>query len=375
MLFEACAQNAGLGEPSLADLIALKAEARRVPLNVHFELTYRCNEQCVHCYCVVEHGKEREAREQELTYDEVVQVLDDLAELGGFYLTLSGGEVLVRPDFFDIAEHARRRGFVLRIFTNGVGLTEAKVRRIAALDPLTVELSIFSADPAIHDSITRVPGSFHRLMRSIHLLKGHGIRVYLKSVMMTPNIEGFAKLHQLGKDLGVFSHTFTCEISPRVNGNTLAPRRYQLDEQQLVDYLGQPVFPPSEPFFEGASEDIAMQRDTCGPAQNGGCIDPYGNVYPCVAFRIPLGNVRERRLRELWYAPPPAIRDLLAVKKYADLPECRDCELVGFCKRCHGDNLLERGAEEWKACHPQARAVASAQRRLYQIRTAGGRTS
>ena len=142
MLFEACAQNAGLGEPSLADLIALKAEARRVPLNVHLELTYRCNEQCVHCYCVVEHGKEREARAHELTFDEVAQVLDDLAELGGFYLTLSGGEVLVRPDFFDIAEHARRRGFVLRIFTNGIALTDAKARRIAAGHPQAGERSI-----------------------------------------------------------------------------------------------------------------------------------------------------------------------------------------------------------------------------------------
>jgi radical SAM protein with 4Fe4S-binding SPASM domain len=374
MLFEACAQNAGLGERSLADLIALKAEARRVPLNVHFELTYRCNEQCVHCYCVVEHGREREARAHELTYDEVVRVLDDLADLGGFYLTLSGGEVLVRRDFFEIAEHARRRGFVLRIFTNGLALTDAKARRIAALDPLTVELSIFSADPAVHDAITRVPGSFARLLRAVHLLKAHGIRVYLKSVMMTPNIEGFAKLHQLGKDLGVFSHTFACEVSPRVTGDTLGPRRYQLDDEQLLNYLGQPVFPPSAPFFEGASEDVGRQRDTCGPATNGACIDPYGNVYPCVAFRIPLGNVRERPLRELWYAPPPAIRDLLSVKKYADLPECRDCELVGFCKRCHGDNLLERGADQWKACHPQARAVAAANRRLYEIQRGGARS-
>jgi radical SAM protein with 4Fe4S-binding SPASM domain len=375
MLFEACGQNAGLGASSLAELITLKAEARRVPLNVHFELTYRCNEQCIHCYCVVEHGKEREARANELSYDEVVRVLDDLAGLGGLYLTLSGGEVLVRPDFFDIAEHARRAGFVLRIFTNGLGLTEAKARRIAALDPLTVELSIFSADPAVHDGITRVPGSFRRLVRSIHLLKAEGIRVYLKSVMMKPNIDGLADLHRLGKELGVFSHTFSCEVSPRVNGDLLAPRAHQLDEDALVEYFRQPFFPASEPFFEGASEDVAAQRGTCGPAQNGCCIDPYGNVYPCVAFRIPIGNVRETPLRELWHAPPPAIRDLLSVKKYADLPECSACDLVGFCSRCHGDNLLERGAGEWKACHPQARAVASAHRRVYQIRTAEGRTA
>ena len=370
MLFEACAQNAGLGEPSLVDLIALKAEARRVPLNVHLELTYRCNEQCVHCYCVVEHRKEAEARKRELTFEEVTRVLDDVAELGGFYLTLSGGEVLVRSDFFDIAAHARDRGFALRIFTNGIGLTEDRVRRIAAIEPLTVELSIFSADPAVHDAITKVPGSFHRLMKNVHLLKAHGLRVYLKSVMMKPNIAGFAKLHQLGKDLGVFNHTYSCEVSPRIDGDAQRPRQYQLDGEELAGYLGHEVFPPSTPIMEGASEDVARQRHSCGPAVNGCCIDPYGNVYPCVAFRIPLGNVRDKPFHELWYSPPPPIQDLISVKTYADLSECSSCELVGFCRRCHGDNLLERDGKGWKACHEQARAIAGVERRLYQIRTA-----
>ncbi|MBI2206206.1 MAG: radical SAM protein [Candidatus Rokubacteria bacterium] len=371
MFLEACAQNAGLGEPSLAELIALKAEARRVPLNAHLELTYRCNEQCVHCYCVVEHGKEREARARELTTAEIVRVLDDLAELGGLYLTLSGGEVLVRPDFFEIAAHARKAGFAYRIYTNGIGLNASRIERLAALEPLTVELSIFSADAAVHDGITRVPGSFDRLMRNVALLKAHGLRVYLKSVMMKPNIAGFADLHRLGRELGVFTHIFACEVSPRIDGPILKPRQYQLDENELVDYLGQSVLPATEPLFEGASEDIAKQRDTCGPAVNSCCIDPYGNVYPCVAFRVPLGNVREKPLRELWYAPPPAIQDLLSVKKYEDLTECSSCELIGFCKRCHGDNLLERGGSDWKSCHPHARTFASAQRRVYQIQKAG----
>ena len=155
MIFEGCAQNAGLGDASLLALISAKADQNRTPLNVHLELTYRCNEQCVHCYCVVEHGREQEVRRHELTLDEIQRLLDELADMGALYLTLSGGEVMVRPDFFDIAEHARRRGFVYRVFTNGIGLTEAKVERLAALEPLTVELSIFSAD---RRCTTRSPG-------------------------------------------------------------------------------------------------------------------------------------------------------------------------------------------------------------------------
>lgn len=367
MSLEACAQNAGLEGDSLGRLIALKAEQRRVPLNVHFELTYRCNEQCIHCFCVVPPGQEAEAKKRELTYDEITPVLDDLAEMGGLHLTLSGGEVLVRPDFFDIAAYARERGFVLRIFTNGIGLTEERVKRIAALEPLTVEVSIFSADPDVHDRITRVPGSFDRLIRSVHRLKAHGLRVSLKTVVMKPNIAGLLKLRQLGKDLDVFTHTFSCEVSPRINGDIHQPSRYQLDEEELFEYLSSSAWKKAlQPISQGPPEEVAKQKQACAPAINGCCVDPYGTVFPCIPFRIPMGNVREKRFRDLWSSPPPSLQELLSVRTYADLPECRSCDLVDFCSRCHGDNMLERGGD-WKACHQRARMVASAERRLYRI--------
>lgn len=367
MNVEACPQNAGLGDHSLMQLIALKAEKRRVPLNVHLELTYRCNLQCIHCYCVVEHSQEAEVEKHELTYEEITRLLDDLAEMGTLYLTLSGGEVLIRRDFFDIAAYVKQRGFAFRIFTNGIGLTEERVARIAALEPLTVELSLYSADAAIHDGITRVPGSFDQLIRHVLLLKAHGLRIYLKSVVMKPNVAGLQKLRQLGNDLGVFKHTFGCELSPRINGDIHHPSHYQLGEEELFDYLASPVWQKQlQPIPQGPPEEVAKQSQTCAPAINGCCIDPYGNVLPCTAFRIPIGNIRQKPFKELWCSPPPPIQDLLSVQTYADLPECRSCELVGFCHRCPGDNLLERGGD-WEACHVRARMVASAERKLYQV--------
>ena len=371
MMLDGCAQNAGLPEQSLMDLIATKAEARRVPLNVHFELTYRCNEQCVHCYCVVEHGREQVVRPHELTTAEVKRVLDELAEMGALYLTLTGGEVFMRPDLFEIIEHARDRGFAFRLYTNGIGLTEAKVARLAALDPLTVEVSLFSADPAIHDAITRVPGSFRRLIANVVRMRDAGIRVYLKTTVMKPNVESLSGVRQLGRDLNVFRHTFACEVSPRIDGDIMGPRKYQLDEDELVRYLGHDEWTKDpKPLPGGTPEEIAREKGTCGPAVNGCCIDPYGNVFPCVAFRVPIGNVRASAFRDLWHAPPPSIRDLLAVQRYADLPDCSSCDVVAFCSRCHGDNLLENKGD-WKACHERARIVARAERRVYQILTSG----
>jgi radical SAM protein with 4Fe4S-binding SPASM domain len=308
-------------------------------------------------------------RPHELTTDEVRRVLDELADLGALYLTLTGGEVFMRPDLFEIIEHARDRGFAYRVYTNGIGLTEAKVERLAALEPLTVEVSLFSADPAVHDAITRVPGSFRRLLANVRRLRDAGLRVYLKTTVMKPNLDSLPGIRRLGRELGVFHQVFTCEVSPRIDGEIMGPRRYQLDEDELVRYLNHPEWTKApKPVPAGTPEEIAREKGTCGPAVNGCCIDPYGNVFPCVAFRVPIGNVRRSAFRDLWYGPPPSIRELLAVQRYADLPDCRSCDVVAFCSRCHGDNLLENKGD-WKACHERARIVARAERRVYQILT------
>lgn len=284
---------------------------------------------------------------------------------GGFYLTLTGGEVLVRRDFFEIAEYAKRKGFVLRIYTNGIGLNEERAGRIAALDPLTVELSIFSNEAEEHDRITRRPGSFVRLMRSIQLLKQQGIRIYLKTVAMNANLHAIHGVRQLGKELGVFSHKFTCEISPRIDGEIDRPFQYQMDEDELEEYLRQFMdeWQPS-PLYGYSPQEAAPLKPTCGPGTNGCAISPYGDVFPCMAWRVvPLGNVREKSLKEMWRNPPGPIQDLLSIQTFSDLPDCKECEYVAQCRRCHGDNYYQNRGD-WKKCHKTALLVAKVSKKI-----------
>ncbi|MFB3816106.1 MAG: radical SAM protein [Candidatus Methylomirabilales bacterium] len=358
----------------LLQAITRKAEARRVPLEVHLETTHRCNARCIHCYCGLPRGAEGRAAERELTVDEFAGLLDDLAELGCLYLTVSGGELLIRPDVFDILGHAKQRGFAFRIYTNGIALTEERVARLAALEPLTVELSLYAADPAVHDAITGVPGSFHRLIQAVRRLKAHGLRTCLKTVIMKPNAADLERTHRLGRDLDVFTHTYSCELSPRVTGHAGIPAQYQLDEAEMYEYLASPVWSRwLTPVPEQSPEEAALAHPACAPGVNGCCVDPYGTVFPCLALRVPMGNIRETPFRTLWTSPPPRIQEFLALKTYADLPECRACDLTPFCRRCHGDHLLE-GGSDWRSCHARARRMARAEQRLYAIRSreAGG---
>ena len=137
---------------------------RNLPLNVHFDLTWRCNERCVHCYLDHEdYG--------EVTTGEVARVLNELAAAGTLFLTFSGGEIFLRKDFFELLETARRLHFDLNLKTNGLLVTPERAARLRQLGVAKMQISIYSADPAVHDAITKVPGSLARSLAAVHFLK------------------------------------------------------------------------------------------------------------------------------------------------------------------------------------------------------------
>jgi MoaA/NifB/PqqE/SkfB family radical SAM enzyme len=115
------------------------ARRQRQLFSVHWELTYRCNERCSHCYLDVLRPGDNVPGE--LSTDECLGIVDQLDANGVLNLAFSGGEVLTRPDFFTIAEYAHAKRFVLRIFTNGLNITSVVADRLAALHPYAVEIS------------------------------------------------------------------------------------------------------------------------------------------------------------------------------------------------------------------------------------------
>jgi hypothetical protein len=132
---------------ALGERLLERTMAGAVPLSVHVDLTMRCNEQCVHCYRVIE------AR-RELTTVEVKALLADLARAGTLYLTFSGGEVFLRTDLFELIAEAKRLRFDLRLKSNALLVTDERARRLRELGVRQVDVSIYSVDPAVHDAVT-----------------------------------------------------------------------------------------------------------------------------------------------------------------------------------------------------------------------------
>ena len=318
---------------SLMQEMSQRALDLGVPMSVHFDVTYRCNERCVHCYLDHDdHG--------ELTTAEIKRVLDELADAGTFFLTLSGGEVLMRRDFFELLVYARLLLFSVRIKTNAVMIREAEARRMVELGVDQVQVSIYSHRPGVHDAITKLPGSLRRSVEAIRFLTAHGLKVVIANVLMTSNMRDHAGVQALARDLGV-QYTLDPTITPKMDGDTsILNLRIPGSElgavfhnRNLVGDVEQFCAPPPPP-----DEDV-MEGYPCSAGHTLAYISPYGDVFPCVQFPLPSGNLRRQKFIDIWNHSSELneVRSIHA----KDLPVCSTCSHVGTCTRCPGLAYME----------------------------------
>ena len=310
-----------------------KALKLGVPISVHFDITYRCNERCVHCYLDHDdHG--------EMTTPEITDVLAQLADAGVFFLSLSGGEVLMRRDFFEIVERARQLLFNVKVKTNGVMIHEKEAARLRQLGVEQIQISVYSHRPEVHDAITKLPGSLKRTIRAIRFLKSQGLKVAIANVLMASNFSDQPGVIALAKALDVF-YTLDPTITPKMDGNTstLALRipgselKRIFHNQELVGNVEEFCAPPPAP-----GEDI-MEGFPCSAGHTACYISPYGDVFPCVQFPLPSGNVRRQRFLDIWQNSPQ-LNEVRSIRA-KDLPTCSTCAHVGTCTRCPGLAYME----------------------------------
>lgn len=292
---------------------------------IHWDLTYKCNLRCRHCYVTEEKVRE------EVSYLKAKSIIDELKQMGCLHLAFSGGEILLRDDFFAIASYCRKQGFALRLMTNGTLIDESISERIASLYPLTVGMSIYAADKSLHDAITSVIGSFDRTINAVHLLKKKNLRVILKFLLMQDNAKEFRAVKSLAESMGVEFLFDICVVTS--DSGSGAPLKYRLNRAQLKDFF----ISNDIPLFEREAQEEAL---LCSAGRNNIFITPYLDVYPCIGIKYKIGNLWESSLRDLWHS---AKLNLIRGIRTRDLYKCAQCELRQFCGRCFGIAMAEDG--------------------------------
>ena len=321
---------------SVMEDMGARAMALGIPLSVQLDLTYRCNERCIHCYLDHEdHG--------EMTTAEILGLLDQLAAAGVFFLNVSGGEIFMRPDLFTIIEHARKLQFSVKLKTTGVMIREAKARRIAALGVEAVQISLYSHDAATHDKITKLTGSFKRTVEGARLLRDAGVKVIFANVLMQQNADHYKQVQALAAEMGI-RYEVDATITPMMDGDRgivalnmdggrLAAIMH--DTTLLGDEAERLLAAPSGP----TPLDEAYETLPCSAGHTACYVSPYGDVFPCVQFPFKVGNVREQAFIDIW-KHSPQLNEVRAIR-VSDLEGCSSCVHGSSCARCPGLAYLE----------------------------------
>lgn len=298
----------------------------------HLDLTNRCNEKCIHCY----HPFEQYNYSQELTLTEIKNLIDTIYDLGVFSVTLSGGECLLRKDFFEILGYISDKGMLSTIFTNGLMLTDSVVRKIKNYRVKLVSISIYGDAPEIHDKITTISGSFKKTLSGIELLKKHNIPFELKCVVLAENIAVIENVRAMANQLnGGNDCRIDFSLCGKIDGDCgNFSHRATKDDIRKVFFSN-----PDRYIVPGKFVPKQPSDSPCGAGKYGLYCSADGNIYPCVSFRLflcthkELSKITENKVLKNWLN--------------TQISHFSDCFKHDYCKycteQCAGNNLIENG--------------------------------
>jgi radical SAM protein with 4Fe4S-binding SPASM domain len=318
-------------EFAFAELMA----AHRVFYSLVLELTYRCNEACVHCYC----PEDREIGE--LTLPQIEDLLDEFQALGGFSLQLTGGEIFVRRDIRDLLRSLRRRRLLFSITSNLTLVDDETADLIADLHPKSVACSIYSAHAEEHDAVTRRPGSFMKSVEAIRMLRSRGVPTAIKTPLMASTAAGWRDVVALAESLGCASQ-FDLNITARNDGDR-APLDLRVHDASVIEDILRSAFP--RVFFGGeqpaAPRGPSADELLCGAGATGLTVSPDGTFRPCIALTQSLGTWPADSLADVW-PRSPFFQEWSALR-LRDVDKCSSCQVASHCIRCPGGWLTESG--------------------------------
>ncbi|MGC1645489.1 MAG: radical SAM protein [Candidatus Sulfotelmatobacter sp.] len=329
-----------------ADLHQRQA-GERVPLQVSIEVTRRCPLECLHCYNNLPMG-DMEAKRRELSTEEHFRVLDELVEMGCFWLLYTGGEIFARKDFLEIYTYAKRKGFLITLFTNGTIINEQIADCLAEWPPFAIEITLYGRTRETYEALTAVPGSYDRCLRGIKLLKERGLPLKLKTVATSINKHEILAMRQFAEEeLGV-EFKMDGQINPRIDCSQ-SPLAVRLTPEELVA-LDMSAPKGMSEYRRLAKRDLESlpnlsTSDTvyfCGGGSGGFALNAYGEMGICVISQQDTFGTRDAGLRQVWEGSLAELRS----RKRTRVTKCVECRIQSLCGMCPANGEMESGDKE-----------------------------
>lgn len=228
-----------------------RAHRNRIPISATLELTSRCNLRCQHCY--LGNQDEQHARHaQERDTVAVKASLKEWADAGCLYLLITGGDPMMREDFAEIYRFACELGLLVTVFCDGILVDQTIIELFEEFPPRKVEISIYGATAGTYEEVTRVPRSHAEAWEGINLLCDNGIRVGLKTVLLSINEHELDEMEAQAKERGL-PFRYDAAVFPCLPVNSNEPLDLRVAPEKVVEHdLATP----------GTAADVARKSGT-----------------------------------------------------------------------------------------------------------------
>jgi len=329
------------------------------PRLIFWELTEGCNLKCAHCRATAQPGRNKD----ELSTEEAYRVIDEIASFSNPILILTGGEPLYRPDFFEIADYAVKKGLNVALATNGTLIDKEIAKKIKDVGIKRVAISIDGSTKETHDKFRGIDGAFDKALLGAKYVQDEGLDIQINTSVSKHNVDEIEDIVKLAIDKKVKAlHLFM--LVPVGCGLQIAESQ-MLPASKYEEVLA---------WFYDRSKDLPFEfRATCAPhyyriirqkakedgekvtyethgmaAMTKGClagtgvffISHKGKVQPCGYLPVEAGDVTKQTVEEVWNASSvfATLRDDSKLEG-----KCGICEYINVCSGCRARAYSETG--------------------------------
>ena len=333
---------------------AVLPNATPLPYLVAVNVTRRCNLNCAHCY--LDATQRWTAHGDELGQRDLAPVFAELGQHApSTIVVLTGGEPLLHPEIEAMTEAGVAAGLQVVLGTNGVLLSEARIKQFKALGLAGVGISLDSIGASEHDSFRGAPGAYEKSCQAIRLCAARQLHVQVHFTVTSRNYRELERAVSLSKDLGASIINFfflVCVGRGRPVLDLPAPL-YEQVLREIADLQmrsrGIMIQSRCAPHFKRVLYQHSPQSPYTRATgyDGGGClagthycrIDPTGELTPCPYIELSVGNIRWRSFWELWQTAPL----FHSLRRPALGGRCGVCEYRLLCGGCRARSLVERG--------------------------------
>jgi len=308
------------------------------PMNGAFELTSRCNLSCGMCY-VRHFSGDQIAYKRELSPSQWLSLAQQAVESGMIFLLLTGGEVFLRPDFFEIYDPLTRMGLIISLFTNATLITNKIAERLAEAPPSRTEITLYGATAETYELITGVPGSYKRCCSGIESLIRNNLPLGLKTMVTKQNIGELEAMQQMAHNWGLPFSAGTM-LTRRPDGAPSNVDNYRISTMECIALEGVERSPSIEE-SEAVVDEFSPDSDSnffCQAGRSAFAINPYGEMNACLELPYPAVLPLAIGFESAWKLVGRFVNNAPKIS-----PICQNCSSRDYCIRCPAWSHMETG--------------------------------